>query len=98
MLGPQDEGVNDKSPRFETLMLKMRIPELVDSVPGVVEDVLSREVMEFARIHHERNQIAFSVFHQFVDQFHGVEIRNVDIRSAMENEKWDLQSVHMRDG
>src|SRR5919198_3475274 len=60
------------------------VEETFDAVPRVAEHVLAREVVELARVRHEGNEVAFLVLQQLVDQPHGVQVRNVHVRRAVE--------------
>src|SRR5205807_10098883 len=61
------------------------VEKIFDAMPCVAEHVLAREVMELARVRHEGNKVAFLVLQQLIDQPHGVEVRNVNVRGAMEH-------------
>src|SRR5207237_9673289 len=60
------------------------VEKIFDAVPCVVEHVLAREVVELARVRHEANEGPFPVLRQLIDQQHGVAVRTVDVRDAMQ--------------
>lgn len=55
-------------------------------MPGIEQDVLAAEIVKFAWVEHERNQISFMFFQRFVHQPDGLEERNVYVGSAVKHE------------
>ena len=65
-------------------------------MPRVAQHVLAREVVEFARVGHERHQIALALLQQLVNQPHRVQIRHVDIRRAVQHQQRALEPFDVR--
>src|SRR5690349_5601291 len=53
--------------------------ELVHAVPGVAQHVLAREVVELARVRHERHEAALSFLEQLINETHRVQVRHVHV-------------------
>ena len=58
--------------------------------------MLAREVMELARVFHERHQIALSFLHQLVKQAHGMEVGHVHVGRPVQHQQRPLQPIHVR--
>ena len=71
----------------------MLVEERIDAVPRVAQDVRAREVVELARVRHERNEIALAFFQRFIDEAHRVKIRHVDVRRPMQDEERTLEAI-----
>jgi SAM-dependent methyltransferase len=76
------------------LRLQVFLEELLDARPGVAQDVLAREVVELAGIHHELDEIALPFLHHLVHQADGMQVRHVDVGGAMQHEQRPHDLVH----
>ena len=70
----------------------MQVEEIVDAVPRVAQNVLAREVVELARIDHERDEIAFAVFSELVNEPDRFQERHVHVGGAVEDEQRALRA------
>src|SRR5829696_8937890 len=55
------------------------IEKVFDPLPRVAQDVLAGEVVELARIGHERDEIAFAFLQQLIYLPHRVQVRDVHV-------------------
>src|SRR5215468_6104872 len=62
---------------------QVSVKKLVDAMPRIAQHVLAAEVMKFARVHHERNQIALVFLESLIHEPDRLEERHVDVRGAM---------------
>jgi hypothetical protein len=82
--------------RLLGLALQVKCKEVVHAMPGIEENMGSREIVELARIHHEGKEIAFTLLECFVDEPDGLEVRDVLVGRAVKHEQGPLQSIDMR--
>ena len=73
------------------------IKKTLNAVPCVAQDVRACEVVEFAGIGHERNEVALPFLHQLIDQAHRVEVRDVHVGGAMQDQQRPLETIDVRD-
>jgi hypothetical protein len=79
-------------------VLKSGREEAIHAFPRVPDDVFAAEVVKFAGVHHEGDQIALLLSQRFIDKANRLEEGNIDIASAVEDEQRMLQLSDVRDG
>src|SRR5436305_3587188 len=72
--------------------------EFIDTPPCIPEDRLTVEVVEFARVHHEVDEIALVQFQSLINQADRLQVWHVHVSGSVKNQQRPLQPVQMRDG
>ena len=78
------------------LRTKVRLEEVVDAAPRIAQHVLAREVVELARVGHERHEVALPLSQQLVYEPYGMQVRHVHVGRAVQDQQRPLQSIDMR--
>jgi len=76
--------------------LQVITEEVIHPMPCVVKNVRACEVVKFARIHHERKQVAFAFLERLVNEPHRFEIGNVNVSRPMQHKQRARQSIDVR--